>query len=377
MSASSAPPARPLCAWYSDERFYWHDPGLGSGYLPVGPDIQPLRDYGVDPDLRRAEGLLRRSGILDAFVSKSPRPATDAELRLVHSQSHIDRIEVLAAMGGGESGIYAPVGFHTAIAARLAVGACIQAACESFTTGPQRSYCLVRPPGHHAEPDRAMGLCIYNSLAIAARAVLQERAGRVLILDWDVHHGNGFQTIFADDPRVLLISIHQDGLFPPLMGRANEVGRGEGQGLTINIPLPAGSGHEAYLAAFEQVVIPAARSFTPTLILVAAGLDASAHDPMGRQLCSSQTFRALTLGACGLADELCAGRIVFAHEGGYSSWYLPILVRAVAAAIAGLPEQPDPFLHSLEHLPGQRLQEHQQRRIEQVLDLHRRIGRLL
>ncbi|MGH2770397.1 MAG: class II histone deacetylase, partial [Actinomycetota bacterium] len=166
------------------------------------------------------------------------------------------------------------------------------------------------------------------------------------------------------------ISIHQEGLFPPLSGTLHETGSGEGLGTTINVPLPAGSGHDAYLTVMNEVVTTAASAFAPDLILVAAGLDLSAHDQMGRQLCTSRTLRLMTTHICRLADDLCEGRIVFGHEGGYSTWYLPILVRAVAAAIVGLGEQADPFLHGLAHLPGQRLAEHQRRRIEQVRAAH-------
>ncbi len=361
----------PRYAWYSDEACYWHDPGLGVGFLPVGPDIQPLREFGSDPDLRRAEGLLRKNNILDYYHCQRPCPATDAELLLAHSPGHIAHIEALAANGGGEAGIYAPIGFHSALAARTAAGACVQAVTEVLAGTFQRAYCFIRPPGHHAERDRAIGFCIYNNLGIAAHAALLQGVQRVLILDWDVHHGNGIQSLFYDDPRVLFISIHQEGLFPPLSGTLRDVGDGEGLGTTINVPLPAGSGHDAYLAVMNQVVTTAASAFRPELILVAAGLDLSAHDPMGRQMCTSQTLRLMTQHICRLADDLCDGRIVFAHEGGYSSWYLPILVRAVAAAIVNLPEQADPFLHALANLPGQRLQKHQQRRIEQVCDIHR------
>ncbi len=361
----------PRHAWYSDEACYWHDPGLGVGFLPVGPDIQPLREFGVDPDLRRAEGLLRKSAILDSYLCERPRPATDEELLLAHTPDHIAHIEALAAHGGGEAGVYAPIGFHSALAARFAAGACVQAVTEILAGTFQRAYCFVRPPGHHAERDRAMGFCVYNNLGIAAQVALRGGAQRVLILDWDVHHGNGIQSLFYDDPRVLFISIHQEGLFPPLSGAVREIGEGDGLGTTINVPLPAGSGHAAYLAVMSEVVATAASAFRPELVLVAAGLDLSAHDQMGRQLCTSRTLRLMTQHICQLADELCGGRIVFAHEGGYSSWYLPILVRAVAAAIVGLPEQGDPFLHALANLPGQRLQEHQRHRIEQVRAVHR------
>ncbi len=357
-------------AWYSHELCYWHDAGLGAGHVPVGPDVPPLRQYGVDPDLRRTEGFLRANGVLAAFDALEPRPATDEVLELVHPARHVAHIEAVAASGGGEAGIYAGTNYHSALAARLAAGACVEAVEAVWKGLYQRAYCFVRPPGHHAEPTRAMALCLYNNLAIAARHAQRLGAQRVLILDWDVHHGNGIQQVFYEEPDVLYISIHQEGLFPPLSGQMHEMGKGAGQGGTVNVPLPAGSGHGAYLAAIESIVTPMARTFAPDIILVAAGVDAGAHDPMGRQLCTTQTFYAMTTQLCELAADLCHGKIVFAHEGGYSNWYVPHLVQATACAIAGLPLPSDPFLHGLEHLPGQRLQPYQTRRLEQVLACH-------
>ncbi|MFC5288221.1 class II histone deacetylase [Actinokineospora guangxiensis] len=365
----------PSLAWYSHEICYWHDPGMGSGYVPVGPGVEPLRQFAVDPDLRRAEGLVRATGVIESYTQLTPEPATDDELLLVHTPEHIERVEATSALGGGDAGVFAHVNYHSARAARLAVGACVQAADAVLDGRFDRAYCLVRPPGHHAEPDRAMALCLYNNLAVAARTAQRRGARRVLVLDWDVHHGNGIQRAFYDDPDVLYISIHQDGLFPPGSGTVRETGAGAGAGTTLNIPLPAGSGHEAYLAAMRRIVGPAARAFGPELLLVAAGLDASGHDPMGRMMATSRTFHAMTSFLCELAEELTGGKVVFAHEGGYSAWYQPTLVLATASAIAGLPAPDDPFLHSLEHLPGQRVQRHQTRVLEHLAAHHPLLAR--
>lgn len=349
------------CAWYSHELCYWHDPGAGSGYLPVGPGIEPLRQFAVDPDLRRAEGHVRASGLLDCLTTVTPEPASDDDLLLVHTADHVGRIEAASSQGAGDAGAFAYVNYHSALAARLAVGACVQAT-EAVAAGRfERAYCLIRPPGHHAEPDRAMALCLYNNVAIAVRALQRGGIRRVLVVDLDVHHGNGIQRVFYDDEDVCYISIHQHGLFPPGSGGVAETGTGAGTGLTLNVPLPAGSGHEAYLAAMERLVEPAARAFGPEFVVVAAGLDASAYDSMGRMMCTSRTYYMLTAALCRLADELAEGRIVFANEGGYSAWYQPLLVSAVASAIAEVEAPYDPFLHSLDHLPGQALQPEQNR----------------
>ncbi|MGJ5832420.1 class II histone deacetylase [Streptomyces ossamyceticus] len=362
-------------AWYSHEMCFWHDPGPGSGYVPVGPGVEPLRQFAVDPDLRRAEGLVKASGVLDRYTCVTPTPATDEDLRLVHVPEHIERVEAVSASGGGDAGVYAQVNYHSAHAARLAAGASAQAAEQVLDGRFRRAYCLVRPPGHHAEPDRAMALCLYNNVAVAARAAQRRGARRVMILDWDVHHGNGIQRVFYDDPDVLYVSIHQDGLFPAASGHVMETGTGAGAGSTLNVPLPPGSGHGAYLAVVDRVVEPAARAFRPELILVAAGVDAGGHDPMGRMMCTSRTFHTMTSTLCRLADELTGGRVVFVHEGGYSAWYQPMLVLATASAIAGLPAPQDPFLHSLDHLPGQRLQGHQSRVVEHLRAHHPLLAR--
>lgn len=366
MSRTGPPPV----AWFSHELCFWHDPGAGSGYVPVGPGVEPLRQHAVDPDLRRAEGLVRASGVLEQFTQRTPTPATDEDLLLVHTPDHVDRVEAASAFGAGDAGVYAPVNHHSAVAARLAVGACVQAVDDVLDGRFGRAYCLVRPPGHHAEPDRAMALCLYNNLAIAARSAQRRGAGRVLIVDWDVHHGNGLQKVFWSDPDVLYVSIHQEGLFPPGAGLVTENGAGDGVGRTLNVPLPAGSGHGAYLAAIGRVVTPAARAFGPDLILVAAGVDAGGHDPMGRMMATSHTFHAMTVALCELADELAGGRIVLAHEGGYSDWYQPTLVLGTACGVAGLPAPNDPFRHSLEHLPGQQLRPHQDRVLRFLADHH-------
>lgn len=360
----------PAVAWYSHELCHWHDPGPGSGYVPVGPGVEPLRQHAVDPDLRRAEGLVRATGVLDHFLLRTPTPAPDEDLLLVHTPDHIDRVEATSAAGSGDAGVFAHVNHHSALAARLAVGACVQAVDDVLDGRAERAYCLVRPPGHHAEPDRAMALCLYNNLAVAALAARRRGVDRVLVLDWDVHHGNGLQRVFWSDPDVLYVSLHQEGLFPPGAGTVTETGAGPGAGRTVNVPLPAGSGHGAYLAAIERVVGPAARAFGPDLVLVAAGVDAGGHDPMGRMLATSRTFHAMATALCELAGELAGGRIVFAHEGGYSAWYQPTLVLATACAVAGLPAPPDPFLHSLEHLPGQQLRPHQDRVLRFLTERH-------
>jgi acetoin utilization deacetylase AcuC-like enzyme len=178
-----------------------------------------------------------------------------------------------------------------------------------------------------------MGFCVYNNVAVAARhAQHKHGTGKILILDWDVHHGNGTQAAFYEDPTVLFISLHQDDLYPPGWGGASDVGEGIGEGFTVNIPLPAGSGRAAYLSAYERIVKPIAREFSPDFIIVSAGQDASVFDPLGRMGLTTADYRDMTRIMCSLADETCGGRLVVAQEGGYAAAYAPYCSAAIAEA---------------------------------------------
>ena len=255
----------------------------------------------------------RLAGVLEAFPDfVEARPATLSELELVHDADYIERVR--SASERGESVLLDPDTICTASSfevARLAAGAAIQAVEQS-------GFALVRPPGHHALRNRSMGFCLFNNIAVAARFAQRELGiDRLAILDWDVHHGNGTQDEFWDDEGVLFISIHQWPFYP------GSGGPGEGNATTLNVPLAAGAGDDEYLERLEEVVEPAIRAFEPELLLVSAGFDAAAGDPIGGMSLSEAGFRELGRHASGLAE-----RLALVLEGGYDVESLPLLVGA-------------------------------------------------
>jgi acetoin utilization deacetylase AcuC-like enzyme len=255
----------------------------------------------------------RLAGVLEAFPDfVEARPATLSELEFVHDADYIERVR--SASERGEPVLLDPDTICTASSfevARLAAGAAIQAVEQS-------GFALVRPPGHHALRNRSMGFCLFNNIAVAARFALRELGiERLAILDWDVHHGNGTQDEFWDDEGVLFISIHQWPFYP------GSGGPGEGNATTLNVPLAAGAGDDQYLERLEEVVEPAIRAFEPELLLVSAGFDAAASDPIGGMSLSEEGFRELGRHASGLAE-----RLALVLEGGYDVDSLPLFVDA-------------------------------------------------
>ncbi len=343
------------------ERYFWHDPGRGAGFSTSSMYVQPDR-HPEDPDTkRRLLALLEVSGLQDSLVRVVPRAATVAELRAFHTQRYIDHVRTLSAGVGGDVGDSATVGHGSYEIAALSAGGCLAATDAVLSGRVRNAYALVRPPGHHAEADTGRGYCIFgNAVLLVKHAQQTHGLGRVAVVDWDVHHGNGTESAFISDPSVLTISVHQDHNYPVDAGSLDVNGEGRAKGTNINVPLPAGCGHGAYLSTFERVVIPALRRFRPDLIVIACGLDAAIIDPIGRMMCTSETYRIMTRMVMAAADEMCGGRIVATHEGGYSYAYVPFCGLAVIEELSGVRTPVvDPYLAEFEMMTGHVLLAHQ------------------
>ena len=327
-------------AFLHDERCLWHGTAGGfSLFLPVGRWVQPPAGAGLadSPESkRRILSLLQVSSLAQALEFSSAPMATEADLLRVHAKTYLDEFKALSDAGGGEIGFVAPFGPGSYEIAKLAAGLALHAVDGVVTRRYRNAYALSRPGGHHCLRDRAMGFCLLSNVAIAVEAAIATHGlGRVAILDWDVHHGNGTQSIFYERDDVLFISLHQEGCFPPGYGGAEDRGAGKGLGYNINVPLLPGSGHDAYLYAMDRIVEPALERFRPDLIVVSSGLDANGADPLARMLAHAGTFKAMTERLLALADRHCGGRLALVHEGGYAEAVVPFCGAAIMEALSG------------------------------------------
>jgi acetoin utilization deacetylase AcuC-like enzyme len=280
---------------------------------------------------------LEAAGLSDALVWAEPEPATRADLERVHPAAHLDELEAFCAAGGGRIDADTSAVPSSWDAALLAAGAGLDAVGRLERGEGSAAFCVVRPPGHHATPGRSMGFCLLNNVAVTA-AALAERGERVLVYDWDAHHGNGTQEAFYADPRVLYVSAHQWPLYPGT-GALDDTGRGAGDGYTINLPLPPGATGDVYLAAFDEVIAPAVERFDPTWALVSAGFDAHRADPLTGLDLAAGDYADLT---SRLLDVVPAGRLVAFLEGGYDLQALALSAGAFVAALAGATFRPEP-----------------------------------
>ncbi|MBE2277797.1 MAG: class II histone deacetylase [Rhodobacteraceae bacterium] len=337
-------------AFFTDERCFWHGGGNYAFTLPTGGLVQPGGGLPESPETkRRLRNLLEVTGLLQTLSVRSAPEASDADLRRVHPESYLSAFKAASDAGGGELGLRTPFGKGGFEIAALSAGLATAALRAVLTGEARNAYALSRPPGHHCLPDWPNGFCLLNNIAIAIRAA--QAAGlarRIAVIDWDVHHGNGTEAIFYEDPTVLTISLHQERNYPLDTGAAEDRGRGPGEGFNLNLPLPPGCGHVAWLHAFHRIVLPALNRFRPDAIVVACGFDASAVDPLGRMLLTAESFRQMTRLAREAAEALCDGRLVLVHEGGYSEVHVPFCGHAVIEELAQSPiRAPDPLAETL------------------------------
>jgi len=300
-------------------------------------EIYLKHDTGGHPEhegrVRLCHEYLRSQPFFEKLIKVRPRPVADEEVLLVHTRRYLASLLSTPSIRRGNLAPDTVFGPGSLKAARYAAGALTEAVDRIEAGDIDSAFCLVRPPGHHALPDRAMGFCILNNVAVGAAYATRTRGfARAAIIDFDVHHGNGTQDIFWEDGDVLYCSLHEWPFYPGT-GSREQTGAGEGAGKTVNVPLPHGSGEEAYIEALEEEVLPAVRRHKPDLIFISAGFDAHRSDPIGGMNLDEESFATMTRAIKQLAMESCDGRLISALEGGYN---IDALAASVGVHLAAL-----------------------------------------
>lgn len=314
-----------------DSCYLDHNTGEGAMSAPPYEGLAYQTPHPECPQrIANVKSLLDYTGLTEHLQMIAPTEPDRKWVELVHSKEHIDRIYEICANGGGRYDEYTPMGPSSYNIALQAAEGCTLAINRIFSGDITCAYALIRPPGHHATRNQAMGFCLFNNMAVAAAYAKAEYSlSRILILDWDVHHGNGTQSIFYGDDSVLFISIHQANNYPEDSGTIKEDGTGKGRGYTINIPLPAGTGDKGYLHAMNEIVMPVCHQFEPELILVSAGQDAAYYDPFGRNSVTYSGFAEMTAIVRKLAERYCSGNLLMIQEGGYNIVYQAFSVLSI------------------------------------------------
>ena len=305
----------------------------------------PLGHHPERPErLLAARAAVERARSFVTFSPMIPREATVEELIRVHDPRYVEAME----QRRGDSLYLDPDTYlseESVVTAKLAAGGVVGMVDAILDGDHRQGVALVRPPGHHARPGRAMGFCLFNNVAVAAAHARARGLSRVAIVDFDVHHGNGTQEIFYDDPSVLYVSTHQAPLYPGT-GDTIETGEGDGRGFTVNVPLTAGGGDDVYRGAFERVVLPVLSEFAPELVLISAGFDAAVRDPLSEMRLESAAFGWMTRALRRVADTSGSGRTLLVLEGGYD---LPALEGGLHSAIGGLTGAAEEIARDVDH----------------------------
>lgn len=326
-------------AFYHDERCLWHTTGEHALIIPVGGYVQPPAGAGhaESPETkRRFKNLLEVSGLWKKLAVRDAPSVSMQDMLRAHTPEYLKKFKEVSDAGGGNAGHYSPFGRGSYEIAMVSAGLVKQGVQDVLTGQAANGYVLSRPPGHHCLPDASMGFCLLANIPIALEAARATHGPlRVAVVDWDVHHGNGTEAVFYDRDDTLTISLHQESCFPLDKGSATDRGTGKGAGYNLNIPLLPGGGHQAYLDAFDLLVAPALRAYKPDLIVVASGLDANGVDPLARMLAHAETFRAMATRIKALATELCGGKLLCVHEGGYSELMVPFCGLAIVEVLSG------------------------------------------
>ena len=345
-------------AVYFDPCIFEHDTGQGffeareSPYLPV---IEAHPENAVR--VRNMYGVLQQGPIADALDWHVGAAAQRGDLERFHAAAYVDE---LASIPADETRWYSGTtvfGPGSYDICRKAAGQAIAAAHHVFDANGDLAYALLRPPGHHAQPDMADGYCFFNNIAVAIESLRARGLKSAAVIDWDVHHGNGTQQGYYQDPDILTISMHMNhgawGPTHPQTGAVDEVGEGRGLGKNLNLPMPYGAGDSAYVRVFDEIIAPMVRTHRPEILFIAAGQDANQFDPNGRQLLSMKGFHELGERARSLADECCAGRLVLVQEGGYAISYAAYCLHAtLEGVLRRAPGLVDPLAYMQEDTDG-------------------------
>ncbi len=287
--------------------------------------------------------VLGERGLPDRLVKVASTPVPMEHLLEVHLQQYIDQVKQVAAGGGGHLDPDTYVNDRSYEVALLAAGGMLNLVQAVLDRQATNGFALVRPPGHHAMPNRGMGFCIFNNVAVAAKYALKQNGlSRILIVDFDLHHGNSTHEVFYDTSKVLYFSTHQYPYYPGT-GHWDSIGRGDGEGFTVNVPLPPGVGDEGYSRIFDEILYPLAERYNPELILVSAGYDAHWADPLGMMQLSTAGYVYLTRTLKEMAEEFCDGHLIFTLEGGYDLEALAYSIAATLQALLGAEEIDDPL----------------------------------